>query len=54
MPDEPKEQPRYHVANPRTMTFEDVMEMFRQLTGREPATEEIDEARREWEAETPP
>ena len=51
MPDEPKEKPRYYVANPRTLTFDDVMEMFRQLTGREPTPEEIEEARQAWESE---
>jgi hypothetical protein len=31
------------------MTFDDVMEMFRRLTGREPTAEEVEEARSEWE-----
>ena len=33
------------------ITFEDITDMFRRLMGREPTPEEIEEARREWEAE---
>ena len=43
--------PELHVLNPRTMTFEDMMAMFRRLTGREPTAEEVEEAKREWESD---
>jgi hypothetical protein len=41
--------PELHILNPRTATFENVMEMFRRLTGREPTAEAVEEAEREWE-----
>ncbi len=42
-------QPELHVLNSRTMTFEQMMDLFRRLTGREPTAQEIEEARRDWE-----
>jgi hypothetical protein len=40
-----------HLLNPHTMTFADLMAMFRRLTGREPTAEEVEEAKREWESD---
>ena len=45
MPDKPE----LHLLRPNEITFENVMEMFRRLTGRDPTPEEVEEARREWE-----
>jgi hypothetical protein len=42
-------QPELHVLNPRTATLEDVLNLFRKLTGREPTPEEVEEARAEWD-----
>jgi hypothetical protein len=46
-----RQQPELHVLHPRTMTFADVLNLFRKLTGRELTAEEIEEARTEWDKE---
>jgi hypothetical protein len=42
-------KPRLHMSNTKGATFEDMIDLFRKLTGREPTAEEIEEARREWD-----
>jgi hypothetical protein len=45
------DKPTLHLLHPQEITFENIMEMFRKLTGREPTPEEVEEARAEWEAD---
>lgn len=44
-PEEAK--PELHLLDAKQATFEDVIDLFRKQTGREPTAEEIEEARRE-------
>jgi hypothetical protein len=44
-----KGKPQLHLLHPDHITFENLMEMFRRLTGPEPTPEEVEEARREWD-----
>ena len=45
--DEPR-KPELHLADPRGLTFEKLLEMFRRLTGREPTPEEVERVRAKW------
>jgi hypothetical protein len=42
-------QPELHLTNAKQLTFEQMIDLVRRLTGREPMPEEVEEARREWE-----
>jgi hypothetical protein len=44
-------KPELHLLHPDEITFENLLEMFRDLTGREPTPEEVEEARAEWDSE---
>ena len=44
---EQQDKPTLHVLKTRTLTFADMMKMFRRLSGREPTGEEVEEARAE-------
>ena len=43
------EKPRLHLSDAKQMSVEDVIDLFRKLTGCEPTAEEIEEARQEWD-----
>ena len=43
------DKPTLHLLHPQEITFENIVEMFRQLTGWERTPEEIEEAQTEWE-----
>ena len=45
----PDDKIKLVLADAKEMTFEDSLEFFRKLTGREPTPEDIEEAREEWE-----
>ena len=45
------DKPTLHLLHSNEITFENIMEMFRKLTGREPTAEEVEEARLEWDRE---
>lgn len=45
------EKPELHLADAKQMTLDDVLNLFRRVTGREPTPEEIEDARREWESD---
>lgn len=38
-----------HLANARAMSLDDILNLFRKVSGREPTPEEVEEARREFE-----
>jgi hypothetical protein len=50
-PQQPDKQPELHLTDAKQLTFAQMMDLFRKLTGREPTAEEIEEARTEWEQE---
>lgn len=41
-------KPTLHLLNPRRMTLEHLVEMFRRLTGRQPTLEELDRAKTKY------
>jgi hypothetical protein len=45
------DKPELHLLHPDEITFESIMQMFRDLVGREPTPQELEEARREWDSE---
>src|SRR5262249_7931848 len=42
------DKPTLHLPPPDEITNDNIMEMFRALTGRDPTPEEVEEARAEW------
>lgn len=44
-----KQEPELHLRDANQMTFQNMMDLFRKLNGREPTPEEIEEARTEWD-----
>lgn len=45
------DKPALHLTDAKAVSFEQMMNLFRKLTGREPTAEEIEEARREWDSQ---
>ena len=45
------DKPAFFLVDAKEITFEQTIDLFRKLTGREPTAEEVEEARAEWEAE---
>ncbi len=43
--------PQLHLSDAKPMTIDDVLNLFRKLTGREPTAKDIEEARRKWESD---
>jgi len=43
------DKPTLHLLHPDEVTLDNIIQMFRKLTGREPTPEEVEEARAEWE-----
>ncbi len=43
------EKPELHLSDAKQMSVEDVIDLLRTLTGREPTAEEIEVARHEWD-----
>jgi hypothetical protein len=48
---EQTDKPALHLVDAKEITFEQIIDLFRQLAGREPTAEEVEEARREWQDE---
>lgn len=47
-------EPELHLANTREITFEKILDMFRELTGKEPSPEAIEAIRKDWESDSKP
>jgi ketosteroid isomerase-like protein len=45
----PGDKPELHLLRGDTLIFEDILALFRALTGREPIEQEIAEARKVWD-----
>ncbi len=45
------QQTELYISDTKAMTLEDVLNLFRHLTGREPTPEEVAEAKAEWESD---
>ena len=43
------DKPTLMLLNPRTATFDDLIEFVRLVTGREPSPDDLEKSRREWE-----
>lgn len=44
---EAQKKPELHLAGPRP-SFDDMMKLYKKLTGREPTAQEMQEARKVW------
>jgi hypothetical protein len=43
------DKPALYLVDAKEITFEQTIDLFRKLTGREPTAVEVEEARREWQ-----
>ncbi len=47
-------EPELHLANTKGITFEKILDMFRELTGKEPSPETIEAVKKDWELDKNP
>jgi hypothetical protein len=53
MPRKPEPKPSLVLLPGHDITLEDIIDFYRHLTGREPTPKEVEQGRREWEADGP-